>query len=67
MNNKLFFLSVYDMPYEDEEDEILKKVFLFEDIILLKITAEKLNLHCLRWISLESMTFSMENKHMKLR
>lgn len=45
------------MPYEDEDDEILKKIFLEEDVIHLKNTAEKLNLHCLRWISKESLTF----------
>lgn len=45
------------MPYEDDDDEILKKFFLEEDIIHLKNTAEKLNLHCLRWISKESLTF----------
>ena len=57
MKNELFLISVYDMPYEDDEDEILKEIYLKEDVIHLKKAAEELNLHCLRWISEESKTF----------
>lgn len=55
--NNFFLFSAYFTPYEDETDEILKKVFLKDDIINLKISAQKLNLHCLQWISYESKTF----------
>lgn len=62
MNNKLFLLSAYDLPYEDEDDEILKEIFLVEDIISLKKLAKNLNLRCLQWISLESITFFNGNQ-----
>lgn len=62
MNKKLFLLSVYDLPYEDEDDEILKEFFLAEDIVAVRNSAKNLNLHCLKWISCESITFFNGNQ-----
>lgn len=62
-----FQFSAYDLPYEDETDEILQKKFLKKDIINLQNAAEQLDLPCLRWISLESMTFFNEKQTYEIK
>lgn len=57
MDALTFQFSAYDLPYEDETDEILQKDFLKKDILHLQNIAEQLGLPCLRWISVVSMTF----------
>lgn len=62
MKSLTFVFSAYDLPYEDETDEILQKKFSKKDIENLQKVAEQLELPCLRWISFESMTFFNEKQ-----
>ena len=54
---KKFQISAFDLPYEEDDDELLKELYSYEDIKNLKIAAQNEDLPCLSFLSLESNTY----------
>jgi hypothetical protein len=59
---KKFQISAFDLPYEEDDDELLKEIYSYEDILNLKIASQNENLPCLSFISLESNTYFNEKQ-----
>jgi len=60
--SKKFQLSAFNLPYEEDDDELLKEIYSHEDIQTLKIAAHNEDLPCLSFISLESNTYFNEKQ-----
>lgn len=62
-----FIISAYDHPYEDIDDEVLKKIYPLKDIQFLIETATRKQLSCLRFISLDSTTYFNQKQSLEIK
>jgi len=62
-----FIISAYDHPYEDIDDEVLKKMYSLKDMQLLVETATSKQFSCLRFISLDSKTYFNQKQSLEIK